>query len=674
MSTQLKGSKSFSRSNYLYGLKNRKVWMILLIVNLFSIPYLLVSLLFFGMGTIQAVAPCGIALVIKMLMAIAIAFFQFDYCYDKTKVDMAYSIPLTRKQRFYSDFFSGLTMYVLGDLLQIVLSEMIFAIAYAVKPNNGIAKDLLKGGQFQEKITEIMVMILFIQIMLYVVTSFVIACTGALFEAITATIYVNILLASTPYMVYRLCASKLFGMGEDFLAATEKFSHEGSPLGGFLRLVRFVRERDLDDFWKWLFWYCCVIVMFALVTSVVMKRRKAQDVGKTFVVKPLYDIVLAAVMLHLGVFAFYNDNNVFSFLLLTLITYFVIEVVTNRGLKRMKQSMIRYGMIVTVTLGVIILINKTNCFGAAFYVADGEDVQEIEVRFDGLGNMSCFKNVTFRSSDNIQQILELQQKLINQYREETKHTPLFSLTNDIGQFNHKKTYFYMRVKENGKSYRRDYWISYQEMKDLVKLQLSEEYINSYIEGLQRTLNKITVSDVYDVNTVTLLPDTMGKSSRLIFEFLDAYKKDLKSTNIEQFMRPDQTVKYMVNRNYGDIVILPNYKYTLEFLQKYIKLPELSDQNLEGMLLGQEIYLIPPEDCSSEEEYTTFFDNDNGINENEKIIRYDESVGQLFSTAQIQYFSTVPCYQMIYQGRKFIIPKEYENLAKKIRHNNCYVEK
>ena len=143
-------------------------------------------------------------MVINMMLGIVIPFTQFDYCYDKTKVDMAYALPLTRKQKFLSDFFSGLGMYVGAYLVQIVLSYIATGLHQNIDPQNSgfhnyfsYRMDMPGNQWLWSMVTKILVIVLLIQILLYVVTSFVLSCTGAIFEAVSATVYFNILIPTT---------------------------------------------------------------------------------------------------------------------------------------------------------------------------------------------------------------------------------------------------------------------------------------------------------------------------------------------------------------------------------------------------------------------------------------------------------------------------------------------
>ena len=52
------------------------------------------------------------ATAIAIIIGIFIAFNSFSYLYKKSNVDMYMPLPLTTRQRFFSDFLAGVTSYI----------------------------------------------------------------------------------------------------------------------------------------------------------------------------------------------------------------------------------------------------------------------------------------------------------------------------------------------------------------------------------------------------------------------------------------------------------------------------------------------------------------------------------------------------------------------------------
>lgn len=687
------------KANFWNGIRNKKLWLILLLVNLFAVPYAIINIGFFGGDSFFSLALTGFAMVVNMLLAIVIPFTQFDYCYDKTRVDMAYALPLTRKQKFLSDFFSGLTMYVGGYLVQIVLSYVATGVFLRFGSKNSLFNSYFNyrleaiGNQWLwSRVTKILVIVLLIQLLLYVVTSFVLSCTGAIFEAVSATIYFNILIPTTIYVTYLLCVSKLFGM--DFSEGFLKAAFRTSPLGGFIYLITVVSNDE--KFISWLIPYCIVILLFFVATYFIMTKRKAESVGKPFVVRPFYHIILAAVMLHIGVLACYTSNSIVSFLLMTSVFYLVIEIITNRGLKASFKSLRRYAILIAGVLVVIITINKTNCFGIAYHVADANDVDKITISYGGLYSDFYTNNVEITSKEGIERLLEVQKKLIDEYKENSKKEEKtgslnFDLLNTYEWNSVLSGSLRMQVSGNGRAnYYRSYVVPYSYMVELLDVELSDEYIQGKIKAYKNSATYLTVSDVYGVNQKVVVNDTNGQPSVVMKEFFDALQEDLMNTTKEEYLQPQNTIKYRVWTDEGFIYILDSYTNVIAFLEKYSAMPALAQEDYKNIVENYTIQIHPtlnPADDTKDYSgdyyagyYNDYYDDYDGYYttacsvyfsyDSRYMIRdFNEDVEQLLQVAQAQYASDTPCYKIEVNGTMYVIPTEYTELVESIIANN-----
>lgn len=501
MSVQSLKTNNQVRANFLNAIKNKKIWIILLLVNVFGLPYAILQLGVFSEGSIFSLCISAFALVVNVIMGMVIPFLQFDYCYDRTKVDMAYSLPLTRRQKFLSDFFSGLSMYVGAYLIQILLTYLSTTITIAIgNPTNSLNYYFYRLHQMSnlelyQMVSKILLIILLMQIMLYVVTTFVLSCTGAIFEAVSAIIYTNILLASTIYVIYTLCANQLFGM--DFSNVLAQLLYHTSPLGGFFYL--FLDGVTRANISGWAIGYVIMIGIYFLLTYFIMTRRKAESVGKPFVVRSFYHIILVSIMLHIGLLACYTGNSLVTFILMTLIFYLVVETITNRGFKKFGKSLARYGIIIACTLAVILTINKTACFGIAYQVADVSDVDQIALSYSGLFANQYFRNIKITSKDSIATLLEVQQDVIDEYKARKGQETSGIFDWRVGNVSYHNSYVSsgLQIKVEGKeNYFRYYNISYQNMLRLVDVELSDEYVDARIESYLDDAGFLSVADIF----------------------------------------------------------------------------------------------------------------------------------------------------------------------------------
>ena len=551
---------SYFQTNFKLGLQNKKLWVILAIVNVLSVPYAVISMALFHNDSVVGLAVSAIALVINVIMGMVIPFLRFDYLYNRTKVDMVYAMPLTRKERFLSDFLSGLAMYVIGFFGQIVLSNIVTVIVMQFNPNfldTYFGYRLVNGATLSERIdllgmeNRILIIILLFQIMLYVVTTLVLTLVGAVFEAVSAIIYTNILLVSSIYVINILCMNQLYGM--DFTDTFINIIFCTSPLGGFLYLTNLFSKAS--GFWGWVICYLLVTVIYFGVAYFCFMRRKAEDVGKSFVYKVFYHIILIAVMLHIGLLAYYAGNFILTFLLATLIFYLVMEVVTNRGFKKFKQSIIRYASIIAVTLGVILVINKTDCFGLAYRVSKPESIANINISYHGLVLENEALSVNIKSEENIEKIISVQKNLLEDYKKSSNEneTGFFDLGYHIESGSHPyriSNWIDLNFNpKNANTYHRDYSVYYPQMTELLEVELSDEYLDQMFDYLERCSNSLKVSDVYRINQKVIVEQRTDKTKDVLKKFYDCLKSDLKETTKEEFLRPKQNAKYRVDTEF-----------------------------------------------------------------------------------------------------------------------------
>ena len=136
--------------NLLFRLKsNRKTSIVNLVLHLFSAPMVLIVLIKYYIDKIEYsklsdsakaltdspyfneayVAIAFIATSIAVLTGVIFAFDCFNYLHKKSNVDMYMALPLTAKQRFFSDFSAGLISYLAPFLISTVFTTILSFIA-----------------------------------------------------------------------------------------------------------------------------------------------------------------------------------------------------------------------------------------------------------------------------------------------------------------------------------------------------------------------------------------------------------------------------------------------------------------------------------------------------------------------------------------------------------------
>ncbi|MGN0586058.1 MAG: hypothetical protein ACI4JF_02120, partial [Oscillospiraceae bacterium] len=115
---------------------NTKISLIILILHLFGFPLLIISEMYnLSMGRDSEpdesfmIIATG-ATFIAGLAGIIIALVNFRYLYNKAQVDMCLAVPLSRKQRFLSDYLSGLISYIAPFIITTIISGILLLIGH----------------------------------------------------------------------------------------------------------------------------------------------------------------------------------------------------------------------------------------------------------------------------------------------------------------------------------------------------------------------------------------------------------------------------------------------------------------------------------------------------------------------------------------------------------------
>ena len=139
---------------------------------------------------------------LAMLVSVFIEINVFSYLHQKNKTDMIMSLPITTKQRFWSDFLSGLLMYVLPYLFSLIPTGIILGIL-----NSKYDLDRIIGMDLKTIIFSFIALFL-IMIMLYAFILLALVCCGTLRGAITYIIALNAIIPLF-FLIIGLCVSEL---------------------------------------------------------------------------------------------------------------------------------------------------------------------------------------------------------------------------------------------------------------------------------------------------------------------------------------------------------------------------------------------------------------------------------------------------------------------------------
>ena len=311
--------------NFKLSLKqNKKMLIVISILQMLGLPMLSVlltavaideesmseiSIGFFAMISLFCIA-------VSIFCGIIIAVNNFSYLHKKSQVDMIYSLPIKRKYKFISDFFSGLAVYLIPYIAACILSwAILLASGVCVKNISGV----LENGSFVSLIIQGEFAGLLIMALLYTLTVLVLNCCGTLFESIINILIINILIPGLIAVIATMFFAQLYGVSIfDTILPVLGYT---SPIGAGIYLIYLLasNEYTYSDFigcisagayGKWVvFFLLFTAAVFALSMFLYLKRN-AEDVSKPYVYKLLYYLVITSVLMAISLIARYDITTI----------------------------------------------------------------------------------------------------------------------------------------------------------------------------------------------------------------------------------------------------------------------------------------------------------------------------------------------------------------------------
>nr|MCR5166580.1 hypothetical protein [Oscillospiraceae bacterium] len=286
--------------------KNRKLMIVCIILHLISEPVIMLdrynyTLLYLGKskGYSNTVMYVMLAVfsVAALICGIGFAKNSFGYLYRKTDVDTVLSFPMSRSERFFSDFFSGLCAYLFTILPSFVISLGIAVMGhfYCDGRAYGIRSD--RYGEVCTEFSGYIVLLLKLGIglviamtMLYALTVLVLSCTGKSPDSLLlSAVVIVILFAATMVLPMAAVPDMNSGLSESELCKyTVPYL---SPIGAVVYLFGLIYHREglyLDNYPAFVIVGGAVCVLYTLAACAVYRNRKAEHTGKPIVFDIFY--------------------------------------------------------------------------------------------------------------------------------------------------------------------------------------------------------------------------------------------------------------------------------------------------------------------------------------------------------------------------------------------------
>ncbi len=539
-----------------------------------------------------------ISMAVLLVLGYVIAVNSFRSTYDKTIVDVHYSLPLTQGQRFWGDFLGGLLIYTVPNMVCALIAAIIYpTVKFSTIEISMGEPDITKlSTMFGAFLT-----VFILYIMVYCFTVMVVNCTGQLLEAILfpGTVMVSIFVILIG--IYSLLDS---GNIEQYILIA--ISALLSPVGFVYTVILCLQsypQQMFAVFHPYLL-LCALVQLAVCITAAyfIAVRRKAEHTGKPFLNNIAYyvmstliilAIVLGFNMVTSSAYMFndygFDNEALISVIVITAVLFLFLELMRNRGFKKILRSVIDYAAVMVFSFLFGLAVDNID-IKSEWIVPDAGNVTSIAVRFNSLSEIGMYDDIVFTEPEDIEYLTAVDRygmlsskiqdpesfELVRNSEEYKRCLEILGI--EDRDFNLNNYYEYETFRDFSNShgtglnyelknglYVRHY-VSERDLEPLVSLLTSETVRQHKIDVMKKDLD----SDF--ANSLKLTYTNFPGGERLTFtdeearKFAEAYLADIEAESDESILNGSKLVGigvmniyYVANDNIPDPVNL-NYNY------------------------------------------------------------------------------------------------------------------
>lgn len=602
------------------------------------------------------------ALGIACLIGAAMAFKSFPCLHQKSTVDMMCSLPMSTKQRFWSNLLSGLFLYLVPLLGGIVLFCLIWWGSCGLSSTLRADFTPVVFGMVMQAFGCMIVGL----VSLFVFIVLVCTCCGTMAESLLNAV---VLVSALPITITVVCEQFFSTMyGVDVTSTMMDLLCYAGPVGApcfFFSKLEYWEDAayiPMFAFCKWTLLFLAINAAVLALAFWLYCRRKAEDTSKPYVYKLLYYIDLSLVTFCLMSSVYENLSMLTPVLLFTGIIYLLAEVVTNRGFKKFHWSILRYAATAVASLLIMGLVNLSDGFGVEKKVPDVDSVKSVTVCMDpvdfygdvyerntgkfvypGYNDYSGFNGFVLTDPEDIEKIVAEHESILNRheqlqkdedYESDYRATIMFSLV--------------YRYKLGG-TLKRSYEISWEDWLELTTVQDGAEGAKVCTSVLRQVLDE--EEEDFDIGgrlNLTTIELNLKSYPGIIEELCMAYEEDYTEMPYQELVTPEKLYCYL-----GSVPIRQSFVRTIAVLDKY----EITPPSIEAEMgafheSDNRIYdlgILYP----AQRGYT---DSSAGSNSYHQISM--EGVRELAKYAVAIHYTKEPCYALWLGNQHYAIYAEY----------------
>ena len=503
---------------------------------------------------------------IMSLFAVLFALHGYSYLFNRRKMDLYLSVPLSTSRRFFSIQVTGIVTFIVLYLVSGSLALLI-----------GLTSDLVTGITISNFFGALLLNILLF-ISIYELTTIAVMLTGHVIIAVLA-----LLVLSLYELLIRVLHRGYLDIFMDHLIVQDMPDHVfSSPLHPYFNLVDHLNQYNSGLDPKFILsntlWLSALCLAFFIIAFLLYKKRpnEATDCAISFSkTKPYISIALQLLAGLGGGLFFYTisyDNYfmaVFGFTLGCLLLFFAMNIIFSFDIR----SIFKNWKTLIISVAIILIyffIIVADVFGIDDYIPKAEDIVSCGIDTYGLNPVgysdeNYYYNWKAKDTDENSSCSQMQL---------TDITPFLALA-EIGvetpnwqnyEDDRYRSYTICYHLKNGQSLYRRYSIpDSQALPELEKILTSSEYIASMKDEIDERTEGLDL-DPYFYNG--FYSEHLSTSS--VDEILEAYKKDLNYYSFDENVLDTPIAQWNLFTEYTsfDLPIYENFSYTMDLLNSY----------------------------------------------------------------------------------------------------------
>ena len=439
-----------------------------------------------------------IVLLTIFVLPVLVSILLFKYTNEEKSSSFIHGLPISKRKLYITNILTGIVMYVIPFLLNVIIILLL---------NIG---EMGKYLQFADIMKWFGVCMLYNTIFFAFATFIGTFCASKISHGILTYILMyapigglaiaSIIMESALYGFKGLSSNLEEFRGWPFIKIIEDFREMGSYY--LSQTIKFETSTIII--------YIASIIVMLVLGYFIYKKRKLEITKEFIAFKGIRSFVkyVATFLVNLLSYMYFCDvfeeNKIVTLLasfIITLIAYLIIEMILKKTYKVFKSIIGFIVYAVIVTIGFVIL--NTGAFGYETRIPKAEDVQEVSFSVEN-------ETINFKEKQNIENVIDFQQKLINEKKKGyTEYTLEYKL-------------------KDGKKITRKYAINntlYKE--ELKRILTSDEYYDGKIRQIQdaKKIKRITINinykEQYSTKAITVKDEDKE-------EFLENIIEDIKN--------------------------------------------------------------------------------------------------------------------------------------------------